>query len=140
VWVLRNSAGNGLYTGAGQIDKPLANWGNTISFMGIGPAKGTKSINDIVIGTTTGVYVIDQTTLGAYSAPATMGLALRYATISDMVVGDVDGNGYVDVVMSYSGYTTLDLFRNYGSSNLRWYIGDAPNNVNSICIGKVQNS
>ena len=134
IYVLLNNGGNGQFTNVGQYSLVSSSL-TGITDIGVGPLTGDKSINDILVATGTYLYIIDQTSIGVYNP---VPIATTFLSGNHIAVGDVDGNGWLDVVVS-SGIS-LDLYKNIGTSPVHWVVGTVPSDsINSICLGKFQN-
>ena len=151
VWVcLNDGEGNLLPVDGGRPAPKITsnNFPSDILTIGAGKFHSCNGLMDIVVGTTDGIYMINQTSLGIYVKPilidATSSYNINYQGDVCMAVGDVDGDGDADIVIA-SG-KNLILFTNDvdedGMSTIRKAvtIDVAATEIRSIYLGKLQNN
>lgn len=144
IWVCLNDGHGNLLSSTSKITsgKPLSN----ILTIGVGKFHGSDSHPSIVVGTTTGVYMVKQSTLGNYDAWVSLfTTSINSNSNGDvcMVVGDVEGDGDADIVIASGTY--LNLFTNDvedGKSTFRngVTVDVSASTIKSLYLGKLQNN
>jgi hypothetical protein len=138
IWVYWNTNG---YV-APSIFKSIPTGLTTILSIGPGTFHGKTGLMDIAVGTSTGFYLITQTSPDTYSAP----VLIANKAINNgecMAVGDVFGNGYYSVIIAND--KTLILYINRGtnfSPQTIDVIDGGTNNkvqINTLYVGMLRN-
>lgn len=144
VWVLYNNHHGNLIT----VDSQMVTTGNPLDgILTIGPGtfNGPSNLPDIAVGTTNGIYMINQTTKGNFHA----GVLIKDSNGHDikpsinnasgsevcMAVGDVMGNGYYDIVVASGSIITL--YVNHNGAYAPLAVDNSGVAINTLYLGKL---